>query len=270
MGIVLVLVVAGGGGWFWWRHKQKAAPPPAPATVAQRAPALVSPPDAAGEPAVRHPIEAARSRPLPSLAEADAYVKDALIDLLGRKQVAAFLNLDGVIRGFVATVDNLPNERAAVHLWPVKPMAGRFEAEGDVIGARNGDRYAPFVSLVSGADTTGAVRLYVRLYPLFQQAYEDLGSPGKYFNDRVVEVIDHLLATPPLPEPIKVRRIEAQGAARPATLYQFEDPQLERLSAGQKILLRMGPANAGTIKAKLAEIRSQIASGAVERKLGAR
>ena len=44
--------------------------------------------------------------------------------------------------------------------------------------------------------------IYVRYYPLFQEAYEELGYPGRYFNDRVIEIIDHLLQTPDIVEPI--------------------------------------------------------------------
>ena len=71
--------------------------------------------------------------------------------------------------------------------------------------------------------------LYVRLYPLFQRAYEELGYPGQYFNDRVVEVIDSLLATPNVTEPIKVKRITVDGGAPSAGggLYVFEDLSLE-------------------------------------------
>ena len=39
-------------------------------------------------------------------------------------------------------------------------------------------------------------------------------------------------------------------------LYQFDDPALESLSAGQKILLRMGSVNERRVKAKLAELRT--------------
>ncbi len=38
----------------------------------------------------------------------------------------------------------------------------------------------------------------------------------------------------------------------------FADPELEARSAGQKILLRTGAANATAIKAKLREIRQEI------------
>jgi hypothetical protein len=153
----------------------------------------------------------------------------------------------------------------------MSPTEGRFETEArgaaTVTTFQNANRYAPFVRFVEGVDTRRAVAVYVRLYPLFQQAYEDLGYPGKYFNDRVVAVIDDLLATPEVTPPIKIKRVESAGRPKGApVLYQFEDPALERRSAGQKILLRVGPENARRLMAKLVEIRRQVARGA--RKLG--
>jgi hypothetical protein len=69
----------------------------------------------------------------------------------------------------------------------------------------------------------------------------------RYFNDRVFEVIDHLLSTPDVTGPIAL--------TQPKVLYEFADPQLQELSAGQKILVRMGPDNEARVKAKLREIR---------------
>ena len=40
--------------------------------------------------------------------------------------------------------------------------------------------------------------------------------------------------------------------------YEYADAQLESRPAGQKLLLRMGPANARIIKAKLREFRAEI------------
>jgi len=45
---------------------------------------------------------------------------------------------------------------------------------------------------------------------------------------------------------------------QPKVFYEYADPKLEVLSAGQKILLRMGSANAEQIKAKLREIRQAL------------
>ena len=43
--------------------------------------------------------------------------------------------------------------------------------------------------------------LYLHFYPLFQQAYQSLGYPNGYFNDRLVATIDNLLAAPDVSGP---------------------------------------------------------------------
>jgi len=266
-GVIVILVLAGiGGGIYWWKTKQAPPPPAAPIArpVPPPPPPPPPPPDAA--PAIAHPIERAEREPVPGLADSDEYIRKALMALLGKKGFLTFMHVDGFVKGFVATVDNLANEHAPPALWPVKATGGRFETEGagpsTTISARNQARYTAFIRFIDAVDTGRAVALYRRLYPLFQEAYEELGYPGKYFNDRVVAVIDHLVETPDVPTPIKVKVMEVPGA-RPGSLpvYQFEDPALERRSAGQKILLRMGSQNAAALKAKLRDIRGKIARG---------
>lgn len=256
--------------YFAPRHRQAEAPP-----------VTEGPEETPAPPAVRHPIEAvqpgaadrtedAASGPLPALGESDPAVEAALQGLIGQQAVIDFLNIGPHIRHLVATVDSLPMKKASVRLWPVKRTPGRFlVAEPGAAATRmaeeNSARYTPFVDLVTAVDTERAVALYVRFYPLLQQAYEDLGYPGRYFNDRVVEVIDHLLATPEpgadvaLVLPPQDPSIDVE---RPWIMYRFADPRLESLSAGQKILVRVGPQNAARLKAKLAELRKRLASGA--------
>jgi len=244
--------------------------PPAPAPLAERAaPSPPAPPEGGtAEPAIAHPVrtEDGPRNPLPPLDQSDAYVGKALLELVGRKPVASFLNVDGFARRFVATVNNLGGESAATELWPVHPTGGRFETDkrGDqlVIGPRNAERYAPFVRFVEGVDSRKVVATYVRLYPL-QQRVEDLGTPGRYFNDRVVAVIEELLATPDVDDPVRVKAVGADGGS-PGTgsahLYLFDDPSLESRTAGQKILLRVGRDNAKRLKAKLTEVRTLLLS----------
>jgi hypothetical protein len=90
----------------------------------------------------------------------------------------------------------------------------------------------------------------VHYYPLFQQAYRELGYPDGYFNDRLVVVIDHLLQTPDVTQPVAL--------TQPNVMYEYADPALESRSAGQKLLLRSGPENETAIKAKLREIRAAL------------
>jgi hypothetical protein len=261
-GVAFVVVLAVGGGLVWWQHERatrQEAEAPAPAAAPAAPPPVAAPPPA---PAIRHPLPAAPAGGLPSLDHSDSYLENALAALLGHQKLRAFLHLDGVARRFVATVNNLANDDASASLWPVKTTEGGFETEprdgGVVIAGRNGDRYVPFVRFVEGIDARRAVALYLQVYPLLQQAYEDLGYPGKYLNDRVVEVIDNLLATPTPAGPIAVKRFAADGAPPGAGLYVYADPTLEASSAGQKILLRMGRDNATALMAKLREIRAQI------------
>ena len=117
-------------------------------------------------------------------------------------------------------------------------------------------------------DSRKAVAAYVAMYPLLQRAYEDLGEPTPYFNDRVVAVIDDLLATPDIGEPVRVKHVDADGAAPSsvgARLYLYDDPSLEHRTAGQKILMRVGQENGKHLKAKLVEVRALLVSQPVRR-----
>jgi hypothetical protein len=125
----------------------------------------------------------------------------------------------------------------------------------------NAGRYTPYVGLAEAVPTDKLVAVYVRFYPLLQQQYESLGYPNAYFNDRVVQVIDHLLATPEVKgQPLLVQR---------QVLYEFADPALEELSAGQKILIRIGAGNRAKIRAKLQEFRQALTSANARKDLPA-
>jgi hypothetical protein len=119
-----------------------------------------------------------------------------------------------------------------------------------VLGPDNYQRYDALVAMLSDADVDSVVAMYRRFYPLFQESYERLGYPDAYFNDRLIEVIDHLLATPERQGPVKL--------VRPHVLYRFADPGLEALSSGEKLLLRMGNEHALQVKQVLREFRSHL------------
>jgi hypothetical protein len=263
----LLVVGLGVGGFVLWR--QRAAAPSAPMAPPPEVAAAPAPPPSPAAPAesvIRHPIDTpdAASAP-PASTTLD---KAALVGLLGQKAVLSFLQTEGFVPRLVGTIDNLARPHAAPRLWPVNPAPGRFtvESTGDTeaIAPSNTRRYVAFVQFVEAIDSPRAVALYRRHYALFQQAYGDLGYPRAYFNDRLVEVIDHLLAAPEPAGPIKVRLVEVKGPqplTQPWLHYEFADPGLEALSSGQKMLVRMGPENERRLKAKLAEFRRLIASG---------
>ncbi|MCB1889516.1 MAG: DUF3014 domain-containing protein [Rhodocyclaceae bacterium] len=268
---VVIVVLAVVAGWFVLR--QPDAPPLSmpPSVVAPSVPGDADPANA-GE--VRYPIDQVQAtapgndapaqaampagpaavEPPPSLDESDPVVAEWTAESVGNAAVQAVVP-DNLVRRLVATVDNLPRERVTPRLWPVATAAGLPAVEpgegGMVLSPANARRYAPYVAMAESADVDSLIAGYKRLYPVFQQAYRELGYPTGNFNDRLVAVIDHLLAAPEVEGPIRL--------VQPKVIYQFADPELEALSAGQKMMVRMGPDNARRIKARLRTIRQRLA-----------
>lgn len=252
---VLAVLLAGAAAVvYFWSGK---SPAPAPPTRAGAGPAKAP---ASVEPAIRHPLDTVQpekaAKPLPALDESDTTLWEALAELLGKKTLAELLKPEKIVRHIVATVDNLPRELAPSRVMPLTPTPGAFVVKGKgdeaVIGPGNPARYANRIRVLQAIDVRRLVDLYLRFYPLFQKAYVELGYPNRYFNDRLVEALDDLLAAPDLMTPIKL--------LQPKVLYQYADSGLEARSAGQKIMLRIGVGNEGLVKAKLREIRREILS----------
>ena len=247
IGAVVAAAIAA-GAWYWYagRSHPAAAPPAVHAAAPQ--------PATETAPSIAHPMPEGGSAALPALNDSDSVVRDSLTGVFGRDPTEKFLVPQNIVRHIVVTADNLSRRKVAVELRPVKPTAGQTQtaAQGEftTLSDANFERYAPLVRVIQGTDVKALAVVYRRLYPLFQQAYEDLGYPGKYFNDRLVEVIDHLLQTPEVAAPIPV--------VQPKVFWEYADPTLENRSAGQKLLIRMGPQNARVIKVKLREFRAQI------------
>lgn len=189
--------------------------------------------------------------PLPDVADSDPSLQDALASLFAGAPLDRIFHMEQIVPRFVATIDNLPRQTVALSRMAVKPIGGApdmAQADGRILlRADNATRYQPYLKVMEQVDTQKLVQAYVRYYPLFQKAYQELGYPNGYFNDRLVEVIDHLLAAPDVPAPVAL--------TQPKVLYEFADPSLEQLSAGQKIMIRIGPVNESHVKAKLRDIR---------------
>ncbi len=173
---------------------------------------------------------------LPPVQESDQSIQDALAGLISDKTIISLLHIDNFIQKFVATVDTLPEKKLSRANLPIVPPKGKFLVAGTTeepqISNKNYKRYSNYVNLLKSLDQDLAIKVYTHFYPLFQAAYEQLGYKNAYFNDRLVYVIEHLLETPNPPDPILLRQ--------PAVLYVYADGGLENLSAGQKILLRIG------------------------------
>ncbi len=247
--IVLLVIAAAVAGWYFY---QQDAPEEHPSVVSLPVQEIVVPEPEASYPIEEIPVvEEPTPEPLPSLAQSDEAMADALAGLVGSGSLSSYFVLEQLISHIVATVDSLDSRQLAPLVMPVKPVAGAFKVtDGDslAIHSENDHRYSIYAQIAASLDAQYVVDVYVRFYPLFQQAYSDLGYGDAHFSDRLVAVIDHLLATP-----------KAQGELKlikPEAVYLFEDPELEALSGGQKLLLRAGTTNAEVMVDKLREIRN--------------
>ena len=249
--ILLVVIVAGG---YLLLHQARHAPP------AQVAAASTTPAPAATTPPEYHPISEASvspapasTTPLPALDDSDGMLRDAMARF-GGADAGKLLAGGSFIQRIVATVNALPGQRLSDSVLPVHSPSGTFQVKHNdgatVMSPANARRYARYAKLVEHADPQQVVDWYVHAYPLFQDAWRQLGYPKTQFNDRLVQVLDLLLKTPVPAQPPKL-----EGAAG---VYRFVDPQLENLAIGQKILLRMGPAQETAVLARLRAIRAKL------------
>lgn len=185
---------------------------------------------------------------------ADKAISNALAAMPGREQILRFALPSEVVRRVVLTIDNLPGDSMSMQYRAINPTSGPIVIERKAgttfLSPDNARRYEEFVKMASALDVRRLIGLYKRFYPLFQQEYTAIGYPDRHFNDRVVEAIDDLLATPTPQGPVEL--------IQPRVLHEYADPGLERRSMGQRMMLRMGPENANRLKAKLREIRAAL------------
>ncbi len=251
--IIVVVVMVAAGAYIYIRQPFTDQPYTpvdlgVPPEVSIEAPGIL-------QPVPQSQIISEQPEPLPVLDKSDELMQKNIASLSAPLAFGDMFVFDNLIRHIVVTLDNITQEQLPIKYLPSEPPSGPFivQAESEetaFIDPKNYQRYRRYVQIAETIKSEQLVELYAHFYPLFQAAYEELGYPSRYFNDRLIEVIDHLLDTPEVEDPIRL--------VRPHVLYQFADPELEALTAGQKILIRIGSDNAARIKAKLRELRQAL------------
>ena len=259
VGIFAIFLIA---GVYWWYAKNDIDPNQGFEKKGLQEETVHTPKD------IKHPVRMQpeeeqkasafldKDQTLPELKASDRAMEQILSHLFSDQNLDRFFILEHFIERAVVMIDNLPKKELPRSHRPIKPIQGKFLAKGDrevlAIDPANYERYVPLFNSLLRLDPDEVIAVYKRLYPLFQQAYERLGYPDAYFNDRLIEVVDHLLEAPALKDPIPLKQ--------PKALYLFADPEIEALSAGQKILIRIGPENALKLKTTLQEYRRKLVS----------
>jgi hypothetical protein len=250
-GFVLALVagailLASAGGWYFLRERAP-APPPASAAVAADAP------PAAG-------AAAAAEVPLPALGASDGFLRQLVGGLTAHPGLASWLVGEDLARRFVAAVVGVAEGRSPAE--PLRPLApaGAFRARHAggrlVADPASFHRYDLVTDVFASIDVAGAARAYRRVHPLLEEAYREIGDPASTLDATLARAVARLVA---VPVPAAPGELVDQGGS-----YHWADHDLERLSAAEKHLLRLGPDNGRRVQAKLGELASALALPAVE------
>ena len=206
-----------------------------------------------------HPVDPRLIQPsLPSLQQSDPTAWSTLTTLFNPTNVLNLVVQQQLVQRTVTLIDGLTQAELAPSVSVLRPVPGELRvahpAGGQpVISRINAERYAPYVNAFVAADAHALVRAYRAAYPLFQAAYVELGYPQRHFNDRLIQVIDHLLQTPAVTASPPVR-LNERGH------YEWADPALQQRSIGQKAILRLSPDQANAVKEQLRHIRAALMS----------
>lgn len=189
---------------------------------------------------------------LPPLNESDALVRELVSRVSSHPQLAAWLATADVVRRFTIVVDNVAQGRTPAKQMPMIRPAAAFRvvdgANGPVIDPRSYQRYDTLAAAAASLDPEGVAKTYGTVKPRIEDAARELG-PAAF--DRTLErAIVLLLQTPVVEDPI---RVEPKGIG-----YRFADPELEKLTAAQKQLLRMGPRNVRQVQSSLRAIAREL------------
>jgi hypothetical protein len=230
-------------------------------------PAVVAPPPAIAKPAYEEPVPVVRPEPLPVLNQSDVAVIAALQGL----SVDGLLQMvipEEILRKFVRAVDAIDEGKLINEYRPLASPKGELlvdsfkatvaggelgstaEVEQFRLSDKNFKRYEIYAKILLLLDSDAVVAMYKRFYPLLSEAYKEMGLKKGNFHSVLIGAIDNILAAP-----------VASGEMiliRPKVYFEFADPALEKLPATHKVMLRMGPENAKSIKASLTSLRAKL------------
>jgi hypothetical protein len=245
--------------YFLTGRDSEPTPPPPPPVMVEPTPALppapdIPEPEPEPEPQLQPTEEPEPEEPPVTLENSDEPVREELAkagssDLLS----AALANADLIQRG-TGLIDGFSRGLVLTKILPIAPPTGKFTTieQGDqiLIDPASYDRYDENAAAIAELDTEQIVASFHTFRPLLEQAYGALGYPTGDFDNALIRSLDKIIATPVIEGDIAIAKKES--------IYIFVDPELERLSALQKQLLRMGPGNVALVKQQATALRAAL------------
>jgi len=135
-------------------------------------------------------------------------------------------------------------------LAPKEQFRTARRGDRQVISAASHARYDLFADAVGSVDVAAGVRAYRELHGVLEAAYRALGYPEGSLDRVTAAALKRLAAAPVRDGDVFVE----PGGGGPGAIYLFAAPELERLGAVEKHLLRMGPRNTRIIQAKARQL----------------
>ena len=237
---IAVAGLALGAAAAWWIGRTRApAPGGAPAINASSSVAIGAEPP----------------RALPPLAQMDTFLRALLGALSSHPDAVRWLATDNLIRQMANAIDRVSRGQSPARDVPVLHPKATFEVARKAGQMRTEPqsfrRYDALATLVDALDARAVAEAYRTIQPRLEEAYRGLGRSENSVDDAVSVALKLLIDTPIPDESIAL--VEGKGAT-----YAFADPNYEQLAPVQKQLLRMGPANARRVQARLREILTAI------------
>jgi hypothetical protein len=237
---VAAVLVAAILGYGWWSRQQAPAPAPPPEPVAAAPDASV--PDSA---------------PALPVAQSDARVRELVGLLSPLPELQKWLSsTEDLVRRFASAVGNVAEGESPRAALSFLAPGGSFQTvsrDGHLfIAPASFARYDTVARVVASLDTRTSVLTYQSLKSLIDGAFQEISRPGQRFEQTLANAVARLVDTP-VPEG------DVEVVDTPGVNFAFAAPELEALSPAQKHLVRLGPANARAIQAKLRELRDALA-----------
>lgn len=258
---LLVLAIIAVGVVLWQTMREQSAEEVVPVTVAVEAVAIQPPPLPPAEDIPPRPEPIAeqasgaaveQAAALPSLADSDAMAREQLSAAGVGPELDRLEQQQNLVAQGAALVDSFSRGLVLRKLLPIDPPKQAFSAleeDGKMLMDPAGyARYDGYAEAIATLNTGALVNNFHTMRPLYEEAYGQLGLNPDDFDNAVIRVLDRILATPEIEEPIAL--------TRKSVMYQYADPQLEQLAPIQKQLLRMGPENIRRIKEQARKLRA--------------
>ncbi len=198
--------------------------------------------------------------PLPDLNDSDAFVLNSLAEIDGGSAVITHLVSEELIRKFVVLIENVsrgefPDRNLPLQVPQQAMQVRELGSEFFLMDESSYRRFDASVNVLSNIDTETDGSYYKHKFPLFSQAYAEMGIPDSEFDEVLITAIDQVLNARSAPQP--------QQLIRPSLNYLYADPEVENFTDVEKLLMRLGPGNTQSLQRRLEFFKRRLQLGSM-------